>query len=124
MGARSGEFVLSEAPGTLSREAVVIASGAGVLQPGTVLGQLTDGGKYVPYDDDHVDASGNADGREAAVGILLEGVDATSADQDAVILTRLAEVVSAKLVWHADNDATDKSNGLADLAARYILARS
>ena len=31
MAARTGEFLLSEAPATLSREAVVIASGAGAL---------------------------------------------------------------------------------------------
>ena len=41
MAARTGEFLLSEAPGTLSREAVVIASGAGSLAAGSVLGRVT-----------------------------------------------------------------------------------
>lgn len=41
MGARAYEFLLSEAPGSLSREAVTIASGAGALVAGTVLGRIT-----------------------------------------------------------------------------------
>lgn len=41
MAARTGEFLLSEAPGTLSREAVVLASGAGSLSAGSVLGRVT-----------------------------------------------------------------------------------
>jgi len=41
MAARTGEFLLSEAPATLSREAVVIASGAGALVAGSVLGRTT-----------------------------------------------------------------------------------
>lgn len=41
MSARTGEFLLSEAPGTLSREAVIIASGAGALAAGSVLGRVT-----------------------------------------------------------------------------------
>lgn len=43
MGARTGEFLLSEAPGTLSRESVTVASGAGKLSAGTVLGKITKG---------------------------------------------------------------------------------
>lgn len=41
MAARTGEFLLSEAPGTLSRESVTIASGAGALAAGSVLGRTT-----------------------------------------------------------------------------------
>lgn len=41
MAARTGEFLLSEADCTLSREAVVIASGAGSLTAGSVLGRIT-----------------------------------------------------------------------------------
>lgn len=37
--AHAGEYLFSEASGTLSRENITIASGAGVLYPGTVLGQ-------------------------------------------------------------------------------------
>ena len=41
MSARSAEFLLTEAPGSLSRQAVVVASGAGALVPGSVLGRVT-----------------------------------------------------------------------------------
>lgn len=41
MGARPYEFLLSEAPGTISRDSVVVASGAGVLVPGSVMGRIT-----------------------------------------------------------------------------------
>lgn len=78
----------------------------------------TGSGEYVAYDDD------NTDGSDIASGILLDGVNATSAAQDAVAIVRLAEVASSRLVWASTNDATDKANGLADLALNNILARS
>lgn len=207
MTARDGAFLLSEAPGALSRESVVIAAGA-ALEAGTVLGQITLGavtatgaattagngdfvaesvsattaaqvgaytlvalsatkallyapdgaflgqytigdaysangiafdtegtwaagdtatitvaiaagsGQYKAFDDD------NTDGSQTAVGVLLNAVDATSAAQDATIIARLAEVDAAQLVWASTNDAGGKTAGLADLAARHILARS
>jgi len=114
---RPAEFLLSEAEGTLSRESVVIASGSGVIQPGTVLGKITTGGKYAPFDDD------NTDGTETAVAIALMQVDATSAEAPCAVITRLAEVKSTALVWASTNDAGDKTAGIADLAARYIILR-
>lgn len=42
--ARPFEFLLSEAPGTLSRETVTIAKGVGAVVPGTVLGKRTRAG--------------------------------------------------------------------------------
>lgn len=114
---RPSEFLLSEAEGTLSRDAVTIASGSGVIEPGTVLGKITTGGQYKPYDDD------NTDGSETAVAIALMKVDATSAAVPCAVITRLAEVKSASLVWASTNDAADKLAGIADLAARYIILR-
>lgn len=114
--ARDLEFLISEAPGTLSREQVIVAAGAGVLAAGTVMGQISEGGKYAPYDDDNVDGTGTA------VGILTHQVDAT-ADVKATLIVRLAEVANAKIVWASTNDAGDKTAGLADLAAKFIIAR-
>lgn len=113
---RPFEFVLSEAPGTLSRETVTIVAGSTGLIPGLVLGKITASSKYAPYDDD------NVDGTETAAGLLLEAVDAT-ADVSAAVLFRLAEVKSAGIKWAATNDAGDKTAGLADLAAKYIVVR-
>lgn len=42
-GRHAGEFLLSEASGTRSRENIVVASGSGVLPAGSVLGQITVG---------------------------------------------------------------------------------
>lgn len=41
MGGRPYEFLLSEAHGTLSRDSVVVASGAGSLVAGSVMGRIT-----------------------------------------------------------------------------------
>jgi hypothetical protein len=73
--------------------------------------------KYAPYDDD------NVDGSETAAAIAYAGVDATSADQTVAAVVRNAEVKLSALQWAATNDATDKTNGLADLAAKNIIAR-
>lgn len=115
--ARDAAFLVSEAPGSLSRETVTVASGAGALVAGTVMGKVTASGKYIPYDDD------NVDGSEAAVGLLLSAVDATSADQDATLIVRLAEVASSLIVWASTNDSGDKTAGLADLAAKFVIPR-
>lgn len=207
-GKHTGEFLLSEANGTRSRDSIVIAAGSGKLEAGTVLATitsanaatatasvgndslatfgtitvtnaadtgtytltvtaakngatpaaftvtapngvtatgsagvaftglglsftLTDGaagdavaandawtiavqagiGQFVPYDDD-----GTNDGRRTATGILYAGVDATSADTDAVGVVRDCEVFGDKL-GGLDNAAR------ADLAALGIIIR-
>lgn len=113
----AAEFLVSEGNGTLSREVVTIASGSGVITAGMVLGKITASGKYKPYDDD------NVDGSETAAAIAYDGVDATSADKKVTVIFRNAEVRSASLQWAATNDATDKTNGLADLVAKNIIPR-
>jgi len=107
---RPGEFMVSEANGHRSREQIVVASGEGVLEAGTVLGVVTASGKYAAYDD------AAADGTEAAAGILFAGVDATSADANAVAIVRDAEVIGARLTG-------SNANGEADLAALGIIVR-
>jgi hypothetical protein len=107
---RNTSVLLSEACGALSRESVTIVSGTGIVKAGTVLGKVTASGKY-------------AHGTETAAAIALMEVDATSADAACAVVFRLAEVVSGALVWAATNDAGDKTAGLADLAAKHIIAR-
>lgn len=55
-------------------EEIIIASGAGVLEPGTVLGKITASGKYVLHD------VALANGAQVAAAILGHPVDATAAD--------------------------------------------
>ncbi len=83
-----------------SREEVIILSGSGVVESGTVVGKVTASGKYKPVT---VAAS---DGSQNAAGIVLERVDATSADAPAVIIAREAIVVHQGLKYGADVDTS------------------
>ena len=64
------EFILSEANGQRSREAITIASGAGIIAAGTVLGKVTASGKYV------ASAVGASDGSQVPAAIAIYGADA------------------------------------------------
>jgi len=111
-------LLLSELPGHQSRENVTIVSGQD-LQIGAVVGKITSGGKYKAYDDD------NNDGSEAAAGILVgAAVDASGGDMPGVIIVKDAEVNPDLLIWASTNDATDITNGKADLAALGIKLRT
>lgn len=117
-GRHPAEFVLTEANGTLSRDNIVVASGAGVIAPGTVLGKITSGGKYL------ASAVGASDGSETAVAVALYGCDATSADCEISAITRNAEVNSNLLTYHADRNLdAEKAAANADLAAVGIIVR-
>ena len=80
---RTAEFLVSEANGYRSREYRNAALGGTALPAGTVLGRLTTGGNYVPYN------SGGADGSQTVSGILFEGGSGTAFR---TIIVRDAEV--------------------------------
>lgn len=121
-GPRDLAFVLSEtSSGKLSRENVTIKAGAGKLPPGTVLGQIATGLKYVRST--HASVTG-AEGAEVAKAVLMYGVDATDADVRAVVIRRAAEVKLPMLIFDATvNDATKTATKLGQLAAELIIAR-
>lgn len=103
-------FVLSEDEFGASRDNIVVASGAGVLEPGAVLGKVTASGKFKEY------APGAADGSQYAAGILGYRVDATSEDVEAVAIVRLAQVKLDCLVWGSDvTTQGHKDTGIAAL---------
>lgn len=119
--ARPLAFILSEAPGTLSRDTLVIASGSGKLQAGTVLGMVTASKKHVPSP--NAETAGK-EGAETAVAILGYPVDATSADVNAVCITNDTEVKDPMLIFDASvNDATKRGAKLTQLRAKTIKAR-
>ena len=66
-----------------------------------------------------------ANGTHRPVGVLLQDVDATSADKPCVMLARGPAVLSAdQVVWHADfNTAAKKAPKIAALAALGIIIR-
>jgi hypothetical protein len=118
-GRYTGEFISSELPGALSRDAVLVTvKAATVLEPGTVLGQIAGTGMYVPYDES------NSDGSEVAAGILIDRVENPATEGESnwsgVVLNFGAEVRKDDLVW---GEGVDEAGGLADLAALHIKAR-
>ncbi len=116
-GLHAGGFIVSEANGARSREQIVVVAGQ-TLSAGAVLGIVNASGKYAAYD------NGAADGTQAAVGILLEAVDAAAADQPGVALVRDAEVNAAELDYSAGSSGgADITAAIADLLALGIIAR-
>jgi len=118
----TGEFIQSEAPGSLSRSNVTVTvAAATVLYPGMVLAKLSSSGKYVPYD------NAGTDGSEAARAVLYAKIDneegVSPADFAGVVIDCLAEVRKADLQWDAGVDAGGKTAAYADLAAYFIKAR-
>lgn len=117
-GRHAAEGLLSEANFHRSRDNITVASGAGKLSAGTVLGKLTTGGKYTPSP-----ATGS-DGSQTAVAVLLYPVDATSADVVVAAITRDAEWNGKTLAYEATvNDDTKKAAKHTQLAAVGIVVR-
>ena len=113
---RDGDVLLSEAPGTLSREAVTIASGQN-LEAGAVLGKVTASGEYVAV------APGATDGSETAAAVLLYTTDASGGAAKATVLMRLGEVDASLLVWPTGITQAQIDAALGQLAGQYIIAR-
>lgn len=117
-GQHTAEFLASEAPGTLSRDAGTVYVPANTtLQGGTVLGQESQGGRYQQYDETL------SNGAEVAAAVLYnELVNDTDAavDLDATVINLNAEVRSASLVFA---DGVDEAGAIADLLALGIKAR-
>lgn len=106
----TGEYLLSEAEGTLSREQVTVTQSGAAILSGTVMGKITATSKYIPY------LNGAVDGSEVAAGILYTALPAATGDVKAVLHVRLAEVATADLTGL-------DANGTADLKALNIIVR-
>jgi hypothetical protein len=109
-GVHNGEFLLHEEDGSYSRTAITIAAAAPAMASGTLLGKITASGKYAAY------ANGNADGTETCAGVLLNAVPDSAADQKAVMINRVAEVMTSRLTGL-------DSPGTADLLAIGVVVR-
>lgn len=116
------DVVLYEAPQKYSRDVETIASGEGVLAVGMVLGRVTASGKLVAAPP--ASAVGK-EGAETAMAVLLEEIDATAADAEAVVMTRQGVVNRANLSFEAGVDtAAERDAKVAELKAAGILART
>ena len=107
---------LSEGNRSISREEITVVSGQN-LGAMFVVGKITASGKYKEYDNAAVDGS------QAAAGVLIGAVDATSGDKKGVILARYVEVDYDLLQWKAAMSQGDKDAGVVDLAAIGIIVR-
>ncbi len=110
----TGEFLIAELPGLLSRKEAVLASGNN-LEAGAVLGLV--GGEYVALD------PAASSGAEDAVAILYGAVDATDADQPCVVIYKDAAVLGTSLVWPEGISAPNKTAAIAALDALGIVIR-
>lgn len=111
-----GDLVLWEQDGRFSRAEVTLASGAGALKTGALLGRITTGGKY------QLSAPGASDGSQAPAAVLLIDADATSADAPAVVLVRDARIRAQALTYHSTVDnAAKRATAQAALAALGII---
>lgn len=81
---RDGWYLGESAAPNIINEEIIVASGAGKLDAGTVIAKITASGKYVVHDT----ALSNGAQLPANAVILFNSVDATSADQKAVATVR------------------------------------
>lgn len=120
-GRRLGDWLKGETerPDRYDRDAVTILAGE-TLVTGTVLGKITASGKFVGLD------LGATDGSQHAAGILItDSVEGdTTADADAVALTRGPAVINASyLTWPTGASDGEKTTALGELADLGIIAR-
>jgi hypothetical protein len=84
-----------------------IASGAGILPRGTLLGKITASGKYLKS------LSAAADGSQVPDAVLLEAVDATAADVDAAVALAGTFAIQG-ITFGAAHTAASVEDGLRD----------
>lgn len=117
-GARSAEFLISEANGYGSREEVTVTLPEGGYSSGTILGKITASSKYVLH------AAGASNGSEDETGILLMSFEGAAAgDVSATIIARNAEVRQADLTYEDGADAAQIATSNAALSALGIAVR-
>lgn len=105
----AGEFLLSEAPGTISREAINVAPGP-ALEPGQVLGLISLTGEFAPYD------PLAEDGTENAVAVLYGPLGESDVTRRGRAVVRLAEISEAHLAGL--DPAAEKA-----LATHFLIVR-
>ncbi|AZF09402.1 hypothetical protein C4J93_1188 [Pseudomonas sp. R2-37-08W] len=105
----AGEFLLSEGPGTISREAINVAAGP-ALEPGQLLGLVTATGEFAPYQPTA------EDGSENAMAILYGPLGQSDVVRRGRAIVRQAEVSEVHLTGL--DPAAEKA-----LAAHFVIVR-
>ncbi|AZF53465.1 hypothetical protein C4J85_2981 [Pseudomonas sp. R4-34-07] len=105
----AGEFLLSEGPGTISREAINVAAGP-ALEPGQILGLVTATGEFAPYQPTA------EDGSENAIAILYGPLGQSDVVRRGRAIVRQAEVSEVHLTGL--DPAAEQA-----LAAHFVIVR-
>jgi hypothetical protein len=117
-GKHAGGFLVWEVLRDYTRDTVTVASGAGKLEPGTVLGKITSGGKFTAL------APAATNGSQTAAGILWAGVDASAADTPGVVLLRGPAIVNRhEIVWPEGATEAQITAATTALAALGLILR-
>lgn len=117
-GPHHGGFLVWEVLRDYTRETVTLASGAGKLAPGTVLGKITTGGKYTAL------APTASNGSQNAAGILWGAADATDADTPGVAVIRGPAIVNShEITFPEGATAAQITTATTALAALGIILR-
>ena len=117
-GHHPGGFLFWEVLRDYTRETVTLASGAGKLAPGTVLGRITTGGKYTQL------APAASNGSQNAAGILWAEADASAADAPGVVVLRGPAIVNRhEIIWPVGATEPQIATATAALALLGILLR-
>lgn len=114
-GRHAGAYIIGEVE-FLARSLAIIAVGA-IIEPGTVLAQVTASKKLVPLN------PAGADGSQTAHAINHDHVDASDNDVPAVVTSRLTAINTAELLWPAGITDVQKAGALAQLETKNIIAR-
>ena len=116
MSPRDEAFLISEANGFRSRDAVTLKQSTAVYQPGSIVVLLA--GKYELATATNLDDG--SDGLAGDLAIVARFTDATLGDADAAAITGDAEVKDSELVLDASIDVDDV---VPLLAAKGIKVR-
>jgi hypothetical protein len=117
-GKHTGGFLIWETLRDYTRETITLASGAGKLAPGTVLGRITTGGKYTLL------TPGATNGSQNAAGILWADVDATEVDAPGVVILRGPAIANRhEIVWPEAATEAQITTATTALAALGIILR-
>ena len=114
----AGGFLVWEVLRDYTRETVTIASGAGKLEPGTVLGKITTGGKFTKL------TPAATNGSQNAAGILWAGLDASAADSPGVVVLRGPALVNRhEIIWPEGATEAQITAATTALGALGIILR-
>lgn len=117
-GKHAGGFLIWEVLRDYTRETVTIASGAGKIASGTVMGKITTGGKYTGL------APAASNGSQTAAGILWANVDASDADVLGVVILRGPAIVNRhEIVWPDGATEAQITTATTALAGLGIILR-